>query len=69
VTTGVGAITFLVPDDWLVRWRYTTVSVPVIVKFYYDALVLTYDIRQYWGDSNYWVAIPIATIISYYLEY
>ena len=68
VTAGVGAITFLLPDDWLVGRRYATVSVPVKVKFYYDALVLTYDIRQYWGDSNYWVAIPIATIIPYYLE-
>jgi len=68
VTASVRAVTFLVPDDWLIGRRYVAISVLTQIKFYYDMLILTYDIRQYWGDPNYWVAIPIATIVPYYLE-
>ena len=68
VTSSVRSVLFTVPGDWLVGRRYAAISVWTRIKYYYDALILTYDIRQYWGDPNYWVAIPIATMLPYYIE-
>jgi len=68
VTITTESVNFLVPNEWLMSRRYAAISVWTRMKYYYDVLILTYDIRQYWGDPNYWVAIPIATIIPYYIE-
>jgi hypothetical protein len=68
VITSVESAILLIPGHWLEGIRYVAISAPTQMRFYHDVLVLTYDIRQYWGDPNYWVAIPIATIIPYYIE-
>ncbi|MCC6041689.1 MAG: hypothetical protein LM554_00870 [Desulfurococcaceae archaeon] len=68
VITSVESAILLIPGHWLEGIRYVAISAPTQMRFYHDVLVLTYDIRQYWGDPNYWVAIPIATIVPYYIE-
>ncbi len=68
VATSLRTASLVVPGDWLAGRRYAAISVWARMRYYFDVLILTYSVRQYWGDPSYWVAIPIVAIIPYYIE-
>ncbi len=59
---------FVIPNDWVAGARYMAISVPIKIRYYYDAFILTYRVMEYWGDPSYWIAIPTPAIIPYYFE-
>jgi len=61
-----GSLWFVLPQDYDSGYRYGAMIIPSEMYYYGDVLLLTYDIRSY--NNNYWIAIPIATIIPYYTE-
>ncbi len=68
VTSASETIDFEIPPYWSYGFRVAAISVWTKVRYYYDALILTYQVMSYWGDSSYWIAIPIVSIIPYYVE-
>jgi len=68
VSTNVSTIDFAIPSYWIDGVRMAAISVWTKMRYYYDALILTYRVMSYWGDSSYWIAIPVVSIIPYYVE-
>jgi hypothetical protein len=66
VQVNPGSLWFVLPQDYDSGYRYGAIIIPSDIYYYGDVLLLTYDIRSY--NNNYWIAIPIATIIPFYTE-
>lgn len=70
VSADFGAIAFN-PWQWSNRARSAALIIPTYMKYLYDALILTWNIRSYYYDfyyGSFWLFEPVPVITPYYEE-